>query len=277
MTSADLNIHLIEKWPKWLRTGSLRAVDRRIARPSSFPSFRVRRGVILPPPPPTPPWRRWLRPPPGRGLTHYAQFHEMQGRRKTSFVTIFPIPTNLLSSPFLPIPCHPHHFWSPIIPSLLILYIPSLSLSFLSSLHHPHAHIFPSVTIPFHPFHPLSSLPFPSILSNSFPLPLVTHPLKSFPIPSYISYTFPSLTLSNFFPIGRYFPSLSVTSRSFYPFHPFPFHPCHPFPSHPIPSHPAAELWDWRVMSPSRVKRNVCFAGAGDGGMTTCGRWHLSG
>ena len=40
-----------KKWPKWLRTGSLRAVDRRIARPSSFPSFRVRGGVILPPPP----------------------------------------------------------------------------------------------------------------------------------------------------------------------------------------------------------------------------------
>ena len=51
MTSADLNIHLSEKWPKWLRIGSLRAVDRRIARPSSFPSFRVRGGVILPPPP----------------------------------------------------------------------------------------------------------------------------------------------------------------------------------------------------------------------------------
>ena len=64
MTSAVLNIHLSEKWPKWLRTGSLRAVDRRIARPSSFPSFRVRGGVILAPPP----WRRWLRPPPGRGL-----------------------------------------------------------------------------------------------------------------------------------------------------------------------------------------------------------------
>ena len=40
-----------KKWPKWLRTGSLRAVDRRIARPSSFSSFRVRRGVILAPPP----------------------------------------------------------------------------------------------------------------------------------------------------------------------------------------------------------------------------------
>ena len=40
-----------KKWPKWLRTGSLRAVDRRIARPSSFPSFRVRGGgVILAPP-----------------------------------------------------------------------------------------------------------------------------------------------------------------------------------------------------------------------------------
>ena len=33
-----------KKWPKWLRTGSLRAVDRRIARPSSFPSFWVRGG-----------------------------------------------------------------------------------------------------------------------------------------------------------------------------------------------------------------------------------------
>ena len=58
-----------KKWPKWLRTGSLRAVDRRISRPSSIPSFRVRGGWlshcrILPPPP----WRRWLRPPPGRGL-----------------------------------------------------------------------------------------------------------------------------------------------------------------------------------------------------------------
>ena len=55
-----------KKWPKWLRTGSLRAVDRRIARPSSFPSFRVRGGGHFGPPPP---WRRWLRPPPGRGLT----------------------------------------------------------------------------------------------------------------------------------------------------------------------------------------------------------------
>ena len=53
-----------KNWPKWLRTGSLRAVDHRIARPSSFSSFRVRGGVILVPPP----WRRWLRPPPGRGL-----------------------------------------------------------------------------------------------------------------------------------------------------------------------------------------------------------------
>ena len=55
-----------KKWPKWLQTGSLRAVDRRIPRPSSFPSFRVREGGHFGPPPP---WRRWLRPPPGRGLT----------------------------------------------------------------------------------------------------------------------------------------------------------------------------------------------------------------
>ena len=40
-----------KNWPKWLRTGSQRAVDRRIARPSSFSSFRVRGGVILAPPP----------------------------------------------------------------------------------------------------------------------------------------------------------------------------------------------------------------------------------
>ena len=39
-----------KKWPKWLRTGSLRAVDRRIARPSTFPSFRVRGGSFCPPP-----------------------------------------------------------------------------------------------------------------------------------------------------------------------------------------------------------------------------------
>ena len=52
MTSADLNIHLSEKMTKMtLRTGSLRAVDRRIARPSSFRNFRVRGGVILAPPP----------------------------------------------------------------------------------------------------------------------------------------------------------------------------------------------------------------------------------
>ena len=38
-----------KKWPKWLRTGSLRAVDRRIARPSSFSSFRVRGGSFWPP------------------------------------------------------------------------------------------------------------------------------------------------------------------------------------------------------------------------------------
>ena len=41
MTSANLNIHLSEKWPKWLRTGSLRGFDGRIARSSSFSSFRV--------------------------------------------------------------------------------------------------------------------------------------------------------------------------------------------------------------------------------------------
>ena len=38
------------KWPKWLRTGSLRAVDCRIAQPFSLPSFRVRRGHFAPPP-----------------------------------------------------------------------------------------------------------------------------------------------------------------------------------------------------------------------------------
>ena len=55
-----------KKWPKWLRMGSIRPVDRRIVRPSSFPSFRVRGGgVILAPPPP---WRRCLRPPPGRDV-----------------------------------------------------------------------------------------------------------------------------------------------------------------------------------------------------------------
>ena len=64
MTSANLNIHLSEKWPKWLRTGSLRAFDGRIARSSSFSSFRVEGDYFDPPPP----WRRWLRPPPGRGL-----------------------------------------------------------------------------------------------------------------------------------------------------------------------------------------------------------------
>ena len=44
-----------KKWPKWLRMGSLRPVDRRIVRPSSFPSFRVRGGGghFGPPPPPT--------------------------------------------------------------------------------------------------------------------------------------------------------------------------------------------------------------------------------
>ena len=63
LTSAELNIYLREKWPKWLRTGSLRAFDGRIARSSSFPSFRVEGDHFDPPPPP---WRRWLRPPPGR-------------------------------------------------------------------------------------------------------------------------------------------------------------------------------------------------------------------
>ena len=52
-----------KKWQQWLRTGSLRTLDRRIAQLSSFPSFRVRGGSFCPPP-----WRRWLRPPPGRGL-----------------------------------------------------------------------------------------------------------------------------------------------------------------------------------------------------------------
>ena len=32
----------VKKWPKWLRMGSHRAFERRIARPSSFPSFLVR-------------------------------------------------------------------------------------------------------------------------------------------------------------------------------------------------------------------------------------------
>ena len=40
-----------KKWPKWLRMGSLRPVDRRIVRPSSFPSFRVRGGGHFGPPP----------------------------------------------------------------------------------------------------------------------------------------------------------------------------------------------------------------------------------
>ena len=53
-----------KKWPIWLWMGSLRDFDCRMFRPSSFPSFLVSRGVILPPP-----WRRWLRPPPGRGLS----------------------------------------------------------------------------------------------------------------------------------------------------------------------------------------------------------------
>ena len=39
-----------KKWPKWLRTGSLRAVDRRIAWPSSFSTFRVRGGGHFGPP-----------------------------------------------------------------------------------------------------------------------------------------------------------------------------------------------------------------------------------
>ena len=65
-----------KKWPKWLRTGSLSAVDRCIVGPSSFPSFRVRgRGHFGPPPPP--PWRRWLRPPPGRGLRSWCLHHRV--------------------------------------------------------------------------------------------------------------------------------------------------------------------------------------------------------
>ena len=38
-------------WPKWLRTGSLRAVDRRIARRSSFLVFELEGGSFCPPPP----------------------------------------------------------------------------------------------------------------------------------------------------------------------------------------------------------------------------------
>ena len=51
LNSADLNIHLNEKWPKWLRTGSLKAFDGRIARSSSFPSFRVEGDHFDTPPP----------------------------------------------------------------------------------------------------------------------------------------------------------------------------------------------------------------------------------
>ena len=69
-----------KKLPKWLRTGSLRAVDRRIARPSSFPNFRVRGGGGLFCPPP-PPWRRWLRPPPGRGLNYDAHVNQVCRKR----------------------------------------------------------------------------------------------------------------------------------------------------------------------------------------------------
>ena len=129
---------------------------------------------------------------------------------------IFPIPYDPLSSSSLTIPYHP-------IPSLPILYIPSHSFPSLSSLHHPCSY-FPIHHYPFPPLYLLSSLPVPSILSNSFPLPLVIHSFKSFPIPSYISHPFPSLTLSNFFSIlpvrFRHIPfllsrpSLPVPSRS---------------------------------------------------------------
>ena len=141
------------------------------------------------------------------------------------------------------------------------------------------AHVFPSITIPFHPFHPLSSLPIPFILSNSFPLPLMTHPFQSFPILSYLYFpSVLSLTLSNFFSL------LPVPFRSFYPFHPFPSLSVPSIPSIPscsvivIPSHPPAELRDRRVMRSSRIKGNVHFACEGDRCMTTCGQWqHLSG
>ena len=42
-----------KKWPRWLRMGSLRAFERLIVRPSSIPSFLVRRGGHFAPPPPT--------------------------------------------------------------------------------------------------------------------------------------------------------------------------------------------------------------------------------
>ena len=53
----------------------------------SLSSKNLRGGAFKRPPPPA-----------GRGLTHYGPFHEMQGRRKTSFVTLSPPPLSFQPS-----------------------------------------------------------------------------------------------------------------------------------------------------------------------------------
>ena len=149
--------------------------------------------------------------------------------RSPQYLPIFPIPSDPLSShPFpsllyLVIYSHPFPSFTP----FSLHSVPSISLHhpcpYCPIRHHPFHHL--------HPYHPH----VPSILSNSFPLFLVTHPFKSFPSPSYISHRSHLLL---FLISSRYLMSLSIPSRFFYPFHPFP-------------SHPAAELGIGELWGPA--------------------------
>ena len=141
----------------------------------------------------------------------------------------------------LRIPCHSHPFRSLVIPihsDLLsfhpILYIPSHSFS--SSI--------PSSSLP------MFSQPSPSLSSPSIPYSSPSLPFFPTPSPD-SSLQILSHSLFHIFPIhsylllflisSRYFPSLFVTSRSFYPFHLFSSRSVLVIPSHPIPSRPITQ------------------------------------
>ena len=68
VTSGDLKLDLSEKMAEILSNVLIESYRSFFPLPPIQLSFELG-VVILTPPPPPPPGRRWLRPPPGRGLT----------------------------------------------------------------------------------------------------------------------------------------------------------------------------------------------------------------
>ena len=139
-----------------------------------------------------------------------------------------------------PLSSHPFpSFTSPLIPFRLLhtFIIPAL--------------IFPSVTIPFHPFHPSPSLPF------FFPFQLFPTPFRDSFL-QILSHPSPSLTLSNFFSI------LPVPFRDLYHFHSFPSLPFLPVPSlssHPVPFRSRTSGSEGYEAHPGQVECVFCRRG----------------